>query len=86
MMTVVLIIVLLLIVLAPLFVVCAVVTMPLWIVLLIIRRVIKDPAFQNSVQFVAQFLLIPLSLFITLPFWMFFQEYMYQLRNLRTDK
>lgn len=78
--------ILLLIVLAPLFVVCAVVTMPLWIILLIIRRVIKDPAFQNSVQFVAQFLLIPLSLFITLPFWMFFQEYMYQLRNLRTDK
>lgn len=68
---------------APLFLVCAVVTAPLWLIVLLIRSTIKDPAFHNSVQFLVQFVLIPLTLCITLPFWMFFQEYMYQLRHIK---
>ncbi|MCQ2333010.1 MAG: 1-acyl-sn-glycerol-3-phosphate acyltransferase [Paludibacteraceae bacterium] len=73
-----------LIVLSPLFLISAVITAPLWIIWLIIQHTISDPAFHNSVQWLVQFVLIPLSLFITLPFWMFFQEYMYQLRKLTT--
>lgn len=75
-----------LILLSPLFLVSAVITAPLWIFWLIIRSTIKDPAFHNSVQWLVQFVFIPLSLFITLPFWMFFQEYMYQLRKLKGKK
>lgn len=74
-----------LILLSPLFLVCAVITAPLWIALLIIRAKIKDPAFYNSIQYVVQFALIPLSLFITLPFWIFFQEYMFQVRQLKEE-
>ncbi len=72
-----------LVLLSPLFLVSAVITIPLWVVWFIIRRVIKDTAFHNSVQFVWQFVFIPLSLFVTLPFWMFLQEYLYQARKLK---
>lgn len=71
---------------APLFVVCAALTIPLWALMLHVRRTVKDPAFHNSVQFVLHFLLIPLSLFIMLFPWMGFEEYMYQIRRLKTDK
>jgi len=73
-----------LILLSPLFLISAIVTIPLWIPVLIIRAVVKDTAFHNSLQFVVQLVLIPLTLFITLPFWIFFQEYMYQARKLST--
>lgn len=75
-----------LILLSPLFLISAIITAPLWIIWLIIRHTIKDPSFHNSVQWLVQFVLIPLSLFITLPFWMFFQEYMYQVRKLKKTK
>lgn len=72
-----------LILLLPLFLLSASLTIPLWVALPLIRRRIKDPAFQNSVQYVWQLLLLPLTLFVRLPFWMFFQEYVYQFRRLQ---
>lgn len=72
----------LLILLFPLFVVSAAVTMPLWIIRLIIQHKVSDPAFHNSVQYLVQFILIPLTLFTCLPFWMFVEEYTYQVRHL----
>ena len=72
----------LLIVFAPLVLVAGVVTFPLWLVWLIIKWKVKDPAFHNSIQFVWQLIFIPLTIFITLPFWMFLQEYMYLARKL----
>lgn len=69
--------------LLPLFIVSAAVTVPLWVAVLVIRHVVKDPAFRNSIQFLWQFVMIPLTLFVRLPFWMFFQEYIYQLRSLK---
>jgi hypothetical protein len=60
--------------------------MPLWLVWLLIRWKVKDPAFHNSVQYVWQVIFFPLTLFITLPFWMFLQEYIYQVRQLRAKR
>ena len=73
---------LMLIVMSPLALVAGVVTLPLWLAWLIIRWAIKDPAFHNSVQFVWQLIIIPLTGFIAMPFWMFLQEYMYLARKL----
>ena len=75
-----------LILLSPLFLVSLALTIPLWTVWLIIRWSVKDPAFHNSVQYVWQLLFIPATLFITLPFWIFLQEYVYQVRILRSER
>lgn len=68
------------VVLFPLFVASAALTIPLWAMWLLIRRKVGDPAFHNSVQFVWQLVFLTITLLIPLPFWMFVQEYMYQLR------
>jgi len=70
--------------LAPLFVVCAIITAPLGICTLLIKRKIKDAAFHNSLQFLLQFVLVPLTLFTVYPFWAFVQEYLYQMRHLNS--
>ncbi len=69
------------IVLFPLFAVSAVMTIPLWGMVWLIRKKVKDPAFHNSVQFVWQLVFMTLTLLIPLPFWIFVQEYVYQLRS-----
>lgn len=74
-----------LVLLSPLFLVSLALTIPLWTVWLLIRWTVKDAAFHNSVQYVWQLIFIPLTLFITLPFWMFLQEYMYQVRQLKNS-
>ncbi|MCQ2348782.1 MAG: 1-acyl-sn-glycerol-3-phosphate acyltransferase [Paludibacteraceae bacterium] len=73
------------ILLAPLFVLSAIATLPLGLLTLLIKHKIKDPAFHNSVQYLLQFVLIPLSLFLAYPFWAFVQEYLYQMRHLNVD-
>lgn len=75
----------LLLVLSPLFVVSAALTIPLWAMWLLIQHKVEDTAFHNSVQYVWQLLFMPLTLFTLMPFWMFVQEYMYQLRNLKSQ-
>ncbi|MCQ2312842.1 MAG: 1-acyl-sn-glycerol-3-phosphate acyltransferase [Paludibacteraceae bacterium] len=75
-----------LILLSPIFVICAAVTLPIWLIWFIIRGKIKDPAFHNSVQYLWQLICIPLLFFIQAPFWMFFQEYLYQVRKFRRAK
>lgn len=74
----------LLILLSPLFIVSLALTVPLWAGVLIIRRKVADPAFHNSIQFVWQLIFITLTWCISLPFWLFVQEYMYQIRQLKT--
>lgn len=64
----------------PLFVVSALMTIPLWGMWLYIQKHVQDPAFHNSVQYVWQLVFMTLTLLIPLPFWMFVQEYLYQLR------
>jgi len=64
----------------PLFALSLCLTFPLWGMLLLIQKKVKDPAFYNSVQFVWQLLFLTLTLLIPLPFWMFVQEYVYQLK------
>lgn len=64
----------------PLFVVSALMTIPLWGMWLWIQKKVQDPAFHNSVQYVWQLVFMTLTLLIPLPFWMFVQEYLYQLR------
>ena len=64
----------------PLFVVSALMTIPLWAMWFFIQHKVQDPAFHNSVQYVWQLVFMTLTLLIPLPFWMFVQEYMYQLR------
>lgn len=73
----------LLVLLAPLFVICAALTIPLWGMWLYIQRKVQDLAFHNSVQFVWQLVFLTLTLQIPLPFWMFMQEYLYQIRKLK---
>jgi hypothetical protein len=70
---------------APLFVLCAALTIPLWALMLYVRRKVKDPAFHNSVQYVLHFLLIPLSLFLAWLPWVGVQEWLYQRRQLRVE-
>ena len=70
----------LLVLTAPLFVLCAAMTIPLWGMRLLIEKKVKDPAFHNSVQFVWQLVFLTLTLLIPLPFWMGFQEYLYQVK------
>ena len=72
----------LLVILSPLALVAGVVTFPLWLVWLIIRWKVKDEAFHTSIQFVWQMIFILLTCLVTLPFWMFLQEYMYLARKL----
>ena len=69
--------------LSPLFLISLALTIPLWAVWLLIRWKVKDPAFHNSVQYVWQLVCIPLTMFITMPFWIFLQEYLYQVRQLK---
>lgn len=68
------------VVLFPLFALSLCLTFPLWGMWLLIQKKIKDPAFYNSVQFVWQLVFLTLTLLIPLPFWMFVQEYVYQLK------
>ena len=65
----------------PLFVVSALMTIPLWGIWLYIQRKVKDPAFHNSVQYVWQLVYLTITMLIPLPFWMFVQEYIYQIRK-----
>ena len=74
------------IILFPLFVVSLLMTIPLWGMWLIIQKKVKDPAFHNSVQYVWQLIFLTITLLIPLPFWMFVQEYIYQLRNQKNLK
>ena len=74
--------ILMLVVMSPWALIAGVLTLPLWLAWIIIRWAVKDPAFHNSVQFVWQLLIIPLTGFIAMPFWMFLQEYMYLARKL----
>lgn len=69
------------VVLFPLFVASAALTIPLWGMWLLIQKKVADPAFHNSVQFVWQLVFLTITLLIPLPFWMFVQEYMYQLKG-----
>lgn len=64
----------------PLFVVSALMTIPLWGMWLWIQKKVQDPAFHNSVQFVWQLVFLTVTLLIPLPFWMFVHEYVYQLK------
>lgn len=63
----------------PLFVVSAAMTVPLWGMWLFIQHKVKDRAFHNSIQYVWQLVFLTITLLIPLPFWMFVQEYWYQL-------
>jgi len=72
------------IVLAPLFMACALVTAPMGLLTLYIKHKIKDAAFHNSLQFLMQFVCVPLTLFTVYPFWAFVQEYLYQMRHLNS--
>lgn len=72
--------ILLAILLSPLFVISGLMTIPLWSMWLVIQHKVKDRAFHNSVQYVWQLVYLTLTLLIPLPFWMFLQEYLYQLR------
>lgn len=67
----------------PLFVPSALMTIPLWAMWFYIRHKVQDPAFHNSVQFVWQLVFLTITLLIPLPFWMFVQEYIYQVKGER---
>ena len=67
-----------LVLLLPLFILSAAMTIPLWTGWLWIQKKVKDPAFHNSVQYVWQLIYLTLTLLIPMPFWMFVQEYLYQ--------
>ena len=72
-----------LILFSPLFLLSILLTIPLWVSWLIICDKVQDPAFHNSVQYVWQLIYLTVTLLIPLPFWMFVQEYMYQIRKLK---
>ena len=69
------------VVLSPLFVVSAAMTIPLWGMWLFIQHKVKDRAFHNSIQYVWQLVFLTITLLIPLPFWMFVQEYIFQVKS-----
>lgn len=73
-----------LILLFPLFIVSLALTIPLWGMWLLIRWKVEDHAFHNSIQYVWQLIYMTITLLIPMPFWMFVQEYMYQIRNIKS--
>ena len=75
-----------LVILLPLFILSAALTIPLWAGWLWIQKKVKDPAFHNSVQYVWQLIYLTLTLLIPMPFWMFVQEYMYQFRSIEVSR
>jgi hypothetical protein len=72
--------ILLAVLLSPLMAVSLMMTIPLWGMWLLIQKKVQDRAFHNSVQFVWQLVFLTITLLIPLPFWMFVQEYVYQLK------
>ena len=72
----------LLIVFSPLAMVSAIVTIPLWLVPMILRTKVKDPAFQIAILFVWSWIKMLLTVFLLLPFWWFICEYLYQCRKI----
>ena len=72
--------ILLAILLSPLFIVSGLMTIPLWSMWLVIQHKVKDRAFHNSVQYVWQLVFMTITLLIPLPFWLFVQEYIFQLK------
>lgn len=74
----------LLVIFAPLFLLSLLLTVPLWLTDLIAQRKVKDKAFLNSVRIVSHVIFLPLSLFLMWPFWIVVEEYLFQLRHLKT--
>lgn len=72
-----------LILLSPLFVVSALMTIPLWGAWLLIQKKVEDRAFHNSVMYVWQLIYLTITLWIPFPFWLFLQEYIYQWRKIK---
>lgn len=66
---------------APLFLLCGLLTFPIWLPLWIVKPKIKDVAFRNSAEFVWTWLLLPFSLWLATPFWFYIKEYLYQIRH-----
>lgn len=67
---------------SPLFLVCALASLPIWLPLSIVLPKVKDEAFRSSVEFVVTWLWALLSLGLILLPWCFYQEYLYQCRKL----
>lgn len=63
---------------APLFVLSALVTLPIWLTIYVATRPIEDVAMRNTVAYVIVWLMTLLSLGVLLPFWCYVQEYLYQ--------
>lgn len=71
---------LILLLLLPLLPLAATVSLPIWLPWAIIRPRIKDEAFKNSVHYVLQVLLMPLTFFLAMPAWHYVQEFGYHAR------
>lgn len=72
----------LLLLLAPLFLLSGLLTWPLWLLLHVLRPRIQDVAFRNSAEFVLTWLLLFPTFGLLLPFWFFIKEYRYQFRQI----
>lgn len=66
----------------PFFIISAIMTCPFWITLQFLLPKFKDPAFFNSVRWLFSWIVMPFTLFISLPFWWYYQEYFYHIRKL----
>ncbi len=65
---------------SPIALISAGFTVLLWLLPLVLRNKVKDPAFRNSILYVWTWAALPWQLMIPLPFWLFLQEYLYQFR------
>lgn len=74
--------VLLLTLTAPLALLCAALTLPVWIGEIVIRKTVGDECFHTSVLYVWRVLWLALSLGLMLLPWMGLEEWRYQLRTL----
>lgn len=75
---------LLLIVFAPLYALSAIATFPIWILPACLKHKIKDISFYASIRFVWTWTILPFSLFLALPFWLFMEEYKYLFIRLKS--
>lgn len=67
---------------SPLMVGCAIPTVGLWVPMLLVRRMVEDHAFFNSIQYVLQLITYTLTLGLVVPFWIAMQEWLYWFRKI----
>lgn len=68
---------------APIAAICGLMTLPIWLGEIVIRKTVEDECFHTTLLFVWRIVWLILSLFVLFLPWMFLEEWRYRVRQLR---